>query len=953
MLHWLKPPAKLPFAIQRLPLVKTVWDRILPGVLAGLLVLGLIHLGLVQSLEHLGYNALFSLRGPIPWSRDIVVVEIDEESQRSAGQTVWTRDRYADLINQLSPAQPSVIVLNPLLSENDPQDMALVAAMGESGKVVLGQSWSDTDSAIVPALPLRAVAVDIGHVFSREDLDGLVRQIRLRRYGVPALSLVAANLHLRPLGERIVVENPNQELWINWPAAARELTHYSYADVMRGQVPLQFFRDKIVLVGITTSPMNSLQTPFDRAVPVSDMYLQAAAISNLLQQNDLRRLGNGWQGLLLLLLGGPVLSFGLMGWSFERRLMAWLGLCLGWLGLSVLLFHYQYWIPVAMPVLLVTLTGAAVALREQSRTNLLLRQSEERYALAVQGSNEGLWDWNLMTNQVYYSPRWKEMLGWEESEVGDRLEEWYERVHPDDLDSLKAALQEHLDGYTAHFEHEHRMIHREGSYRWMLTRGVAIKHRDGTAYRMAGSQSDITQRKEAEDQLWHNAYYDDLTGLPNRAFFLDRLRQAIAFSQEYPLCFHAVLLIDLDRFQVVNNSLGNSVGDQLLIATAHRLKGFLPSEAVVSRLPGDEFAILLPNIEDEREATRTAEQLQQILARPFNVGDQEVYITISIGIAISSARYTQAEHMLQDADTALHRAKASGKARHQVFDPAMHNRMLARLKLENDLRRAIAQEERYAMIGADNPEPELFLHYQPLVQLDTRRIVGFEALIRWYHPSTGFLSPGKFIPMAEETGQIIPLGWWILRQACRQMNRWQMQFPDLPPLTINVNLSSRQFSLPDLTQQIQGILYETGLDASSLKLEITEGTIMENGRAVIDMLYQLRSLGIQLAIDDFGTGYSSLSYLYRFPINTLKIDRSFITKMHTDKDSAAIVRTIINLAHSLGLDVTAEGVEDPEQVTRLKEMNCECGQGFLFSKAIDAEAAEALLSQTELIQDFT
>ncbi|RMF63943.1 MAG: EAL domain-containing protein [Cyanobacteria bacterium J069] len=952
MLHWLKPPSKLPLKIQRMPLVKTAWEQLLPGVIASLLVLGLIHLGLVQSLEHLGYNALFKLRGPIPWSSQVVIIEIDETSQRTTGQALWTHDRYADLITILSQSQPRAIVLNTLLSETDPQDAALVEAMEASGRVVLGQSWTDSDAAIVPPPALRAAAVGMGHVFSREDLDGLVRQIRLRRYGVPSLSLVAANLHLRPLGERVSVGQADQTLWINWPGPASETNRYSYMEVIQRQVPLQFFRDKVVLVGVSTAPLNSLQTPFDQSVPVSDMYLQAAAISNLLEQNDLHRPGGGWQGLLLLL-GGPVLSFGLMRWPFERQLITWLGLCFSWLLLAMLLFHYQYWIPVAMPVLLVTLTGAAVALREQSRTNLLLRQSEERYALAVQGSNEGLWDWNLLTDQVYYSPRWKEMLGWDETEVGDRLEEWYERVHPDDLDSLKAALSEHLNGHTAHFEHEHRMIHREGNYRWMLTRGVAIKHRDGTAYRIAGSQSDITQRKEAEDRLWHNAYYDDLTGLPNRAFFLDRLRQAIAFSQEYPLCFHAVLLLDLDRFQVVNNSLGNTVGDQLLIATAHRLKGFLPSEAVVSRLPGDEFAILLPNIEDEREATRTAEQLQQILARPFNIGDQEVYITISIGIAISSARYSQAEHMLQDADTALHRAKASGKARHQVFDPTMHNRMLARLKLENDLRRAIAQEERYAMIGADNPQPELFLHYQPLIQLNTRQIIGFEALIRWYHPNTGFLSPAKFIPMAEETGQIIPLGWWILRQACRQMNRWQMQFPNLPPLTINVNLSSRQFSLPDLTQQIQGILYETGLDASNLKLEITEGTIMENGRAVIDMLYQLRSLGIQLAIDDFGTGYSSLSYLYRFPINTLKIDRSFIAKMHTDKDSAAIVRTIINLAHSLGLDVTAEGVENPDQVTRLQEMDCEFGQGFLFSRAIDAEAAEVLLSQTELIQDFT
>lgn len=933
-----------------------LWRQFLPGLVALVLVAGLLGLGICQSLENLVYDALFRLRGPIPWSDQVVVIEIDDRSLQALGRFPWPRDRYAQLLQVLAEAEPSVVVLDILMPEPSPEDTELAQAMQTLGRVVLAQSWDEMGSPLFPTETLQAAALGIGHVYKQEDLDGLTRRLELQKQGIPSLAVVATQAHFL-LNESVPLPSPDQTFWLNWSGPSKQANHYSFLSVLKqDDISPATFRNKIVLLGVTASAMDSLQTPFDRNPPSSGVYLQATAISNLLQQNSLHRLSPGWLWLMLLL-GGPGLSVVLSHWRFEQRFIAGIVLCLGCAGLGILLFQVGVWIPVATPIIMVIVTGAVVALREQVRMNALLRQSEERYALAVRGSNGGLWDWNLLTDRVYYSPRWKEMLGFQDEEIGDRLEDWYSRVHPDDLESLKAAIADHCDGKTTHFEHEHRMVHQDGTYRWMLSRGVAVQTKDGKPYRMAGSQTDITARKQVEERLWRSAYYDDLTGLPNRVFFLERLRQAIAYAQEHPLCYYAVLLLDVDRFQVVNNSLGNSVGDQLLSAIGHRLKAFLPREAILARLSGDEFAILLNSIEDVRDATRMADQVQQILALPFNLDGHEVFITLSIGIAPSSNRYLEPDHIMQDADTAMYRAKALGKARYQVFDPAMHNRMLARLKLENDLRRALANERRTAAEltdptdDAESDRPELMLYYQPIVQIETGHITGFEALARWQHPKSGLLSPAKFISMAEETGLIIPLGWWILRQACRQMRHWQTRFPDLEPLTINVNLSSRQFTLSGLTEQIQFTLHETGLKPSSLKLELTEGTILESGKSVIDVLHQLRALGIQLAIDDFGTGYSSLNYLYRFPINTLKIDRSFITKMNIDSDSAEIVRTIVTLAHNLRMDVTAEGVETEAQSAQLLAMGCEYGQGFYYSKPLDAKAVEQVLVQEQARQN--
>jgi diguanylate cyclase (GGDEF)-like protein/PAS domain S-box-containing protein len=491
-----------------------------------------------------------------------------------------------------------------------------------------------------------------------------------------------------------------------------------------------------------------------------------------------------------------------------------------------------------------------------------------------------------------------------------------------------------------------------------------IRDSRGQITHYLGIQRDVTQRKLAEAQLRYEAFHDALTGLPNRAFFIERLHTCIERVKQCSNYLFAVLCLDLDRFKVINDSLGHKAGDKMLVAIANRLKASVQPGNTVARVGGDGFAILLENITDIGNVSTIANQLQTELQQPLQLEGQEVFTTASIGIAVSMLWYECPEDILRDADMAMYRAKALGKARSAVFNKTMYRHAVNRLQLETDLRRAI-------------PQRELQLYYQPIVCLTTGKISGFEALVRWQHPTRGLVSPGEFIPVAEETGLILPLGEWVLREACLTAKKWQLKFSNPNPLTISVNLSGRQFGQPNLSAKIDQILCETGVERQSLKLEITESAIMENAESTggisngivvassgvvksgrlgtasddaIAILEQLRSLGVQLGIDDFGTGYSSLSRLYRFPINTLKIDQSFIKRMHVGSEgencssSCKIVRAIVMLAHNLGLDVTAEGIETPEQLTELRKLGCESGQGYFFSKPITAVEAEALLA---------
>jgi diguanylate cyclase (GGDEF)-like protein/PAS domain S-box-containing protein len=476
-------------------------------------------------------------------------------------------------------------------------------------------------------------------------------------------------------------------------------------------------------------------------------------------------------------------------------------------------------------------------------------------------------------------------------------------------------------------------------------------------------QRDVTERKQTEAQLRYAALYDALTGLPNRAFFMNQLHSCVERSQECPDYLFAVLFLDIDRFKVINDSLGHKAGDKLLIAIANRLKASVRPGDTVARLGGDEFAILLADLTDIGHVFSLANLLQIELREPLQLAGQEVLITASIGIALSIFAYECPEDILRDADMAMYRAKALGKNRYAVYNKTMHQQAVKRLQLETDLRRSI-------------PQQELRLYYQPIVCLATGRISGFEALVRWQHPTRGLVSPAEFIPVAEETGLIVPIGEWVLREACIRARDWQLIFPNQKPLTMNVNLSGKQLAQPNLYEKIDQILSETGVERQSLKLEITETAIMENaesslsaytlkdasprvtvgasattsGESAIAILERFRSLGVQLGIDDFGTGYSSLSRLYRFPLNTLKIDQSFIKRMDRNRDEQQgtspykIVKAIVTLAHNLGLDVTAEGIETREQLAELRKLGCESGQGYFFSKPLDPAKAEALIA---------
>jgi diguanylate cyclase (GGDEF)-like protein len=445
---------------------------------------------------------------------------------------------------------------------------------------------------------------------------------------------------------------------------------------------------------------------------------------------------------------------------------------------------------------------------------------------------------------------------------------------------------------------------------------------------------DITDRKRAEEQLLHDAFHDALTGLPNRALFMDHVKMAIQRSRRSGNRLFAALFLDLDRFKIINDSLGHMVGDQLLVGIAHRLEMCLRPGDTVARLGGDEFTILLEDLATSDDALDVARRVQEAVTQPFNIGGHEVFTTASIGIALSNTGYERAEDLLRDADTAMYRAKLLGKKRHVVFDKEMHDRAMELLQIETDLRRAISRKE-------------FFLNYQPIVSLETGKVSSFEALVRWRHPERGLVMPSEFIPVAEETGLIVPLGLWVLNEACRQMHEWQKLQRADEHVTVSVNLSSRQFSQADLIDQVSAALRDSGLRAGSLKLEITESMVMENIDTAIGMLTQLRGLGVGLSIDDFGTGYSSLSYLHRFPIDTLKIDRSFVTQMTDNTENAEIVRTIVTLARSLNMDVIAEGVETREQLGQLSDLGCDYGQGYLFSRPVGATQALELLLNVE------
>jgi len=569
-----------------------------------------------------------------------------------------------------------------------------------------------------------------------------------------------------------------------------------------------------------------------------------------------------------------------------------------------------------------------------------LVESQERYALAARAANDALWDWDLISNRIYYSERWFRMLGLEPGEFLPNPEVWFSRAHPEDRQPLRLAIQDHLEEGGEHFEFEHRLRHADGSYRWIHCRGLAVRDKNRVASRFVGSMSDVTARKEAEAQLVHDALHDALTGLPNRVLFIERLQHAIQVVRRNPNMLSALIFLDLDNFKVVNDSLGHWAGDELLRAVAGRIDRCLRgsdlvarfgTEQSLARFGGDEFTILLGGIRDHDDAIRVAERILRELSQPFRFRGQEVYTSASIGIALVDESYDDPSKLLRDADIAMYRAKASGRSSYAIFDTAMHERAVQRLDLETALRQAMERGQ-------------LHLQYQPVIALDSGGICGFEALLRWRHPNRGLVAPGEFVPLAEETGLINPIGGWVLREACLQMSAWQRAFP-ARELFMAVNVSSRQFARQDLARQVRSTLEETGLEPGRLKLEITESVLLENNETFRGTLEQLHSQGVALHMDDFGTGYSSLSYLHRFPFEALKIDRSFVKQMEQGPRNQELVCSIVKLAHALGMRTTAEGVETEEQLSWLRQRRCQFAQGFLFSRPVDASVARRLIEE--------
>src|ERR1700752_2769155 len=521
------------------------------------------------------------------------------------------------------------------------------------------------------------------------------------------------------------------------------------------------------------------------------------------------------------------------------------------------------------------------------------------------------------------------LLGYSEQEL--RATSFQMMTHPDDLRHVQSYIQRVLEGYIQSHEQEKRYIHEQGHTVWVQWHVSLLKDSESGSKRLFFQVQDITDRKLAEERLT----LDTLTGLPNRARFFDLLKLRVARKSANKQC--AVLMLDVDRFKLVNDSLGSASADQLLIQIAHRVKTCMRQNDVLARVGGDEFAVLLDDVSGEEEASSVATRIQQALAISFNLLGQEVYTTMSIGIALGSDYADNVPDMLRDAETAMHRAKVRGKARYEIFGHDMHGELMSRLKMETDLRRACERDE-------------LFFDYQPIVSLQNRTLIGFEALVRWRHPECGLIPPKEFIPVAEETGLILTIGQPVLRSACRQAREWLEKYPSSPPLFVSGNLSVKQFNEPGLVENIAQLLEESGLPPRCLKLEITESVFSDNIEAAVKLLTQLRSLGVQLSIDDFGTGYSSLSYLQRFPIDTLKIDRSFVTQMMENEENLAIVRTIVALAQNLGMDVVAEGVETEDQLRLLRKLECENGQGYLFSTPLGGQQLDQFIANYNVIE---
>lgn len=555
-----------------------------------------------------------------------------------------------------------------------------------------------------------------------------------------------------------------------------------------------------------------------------------------------------------------------------------------------------------------------------------------RYELAVSGSNDGVWDWNLQTDEVYYSKRWCEILGYLESELDSIPSSWLSRVHPDDVSLLDTAIHSHISNVTDCLAYEYRLRHKNGHYRWVLTRGKLVMDDNDRPWRLVGSQTDISDRKNSEQLIAYNAFHDPLTGLANRALLMERIEQMVIHSRRDETHSYAIMFLDLDKFKEINDNLGHEAGDVILKTVAKRIAVCVREGDTLARFGGDEFVILVAGTCTEKDVLGLAERILKEMAKPIHVLSHELHIGVSIGIVTDTASYEDSESSVRDADLALYHAKSNGRNRYELFKPSMHMNTSKHFALQ-------------ATLSGAKDRKELVMFYQPILSLATGQVRGFEALMRWKHPENGFIYPLDFIPVAEETGLINEIGAWGIHQSCQQLKAWRSEIPEAQDWFVSVNVSGKQLESEMFSGQVNQALLESGVSGENLVVEITENVLMHDIRQIEPKLQLLKDMGVVLAIDDFGTGYSSLAVLNDFPFDVLKIAREFVLNIHTKPKSERTVRLIHMLAEEMKMKTVVEGIENDQELDTIMKIGCDLAQGFLFSKPKHAEEIAKYLAE--------
>ncbi len=894
---------------------------------------------------------------PQPQPQDVVIVAIDEPSLSALGRWPWPRRRHAELIERLSAADAKAIAFDISFSEPDTVDPLgddlLATAIKENGRVILPVLPERLDNQMLEVLPLPAVAsaaAGLGHSDVELDPDGMVRRIFLRA-GIgsavwPSFALALLQLtDPKAAGPYFAPDTADGQptspyAWIRrFPVAfpyvgpPGRFERISYADALRPEVSQQAFRDKIVLVGMTAVGMGqALATPVSgSAEAMSGVELNANLFSALRRGMTLRELEVGWRlcstGLLAFL---PALLY---PWTKPR----WTPLAAGVLVLLTLIASaamlrlLHLWFPPAAALLALGLSYIFWSWRRLEQTAQTLAEEKERAETTLQSIGDAVITTDSAGRIGYLNPIAEALIGVSLKEArGAPLSEVLVIRQPGSQETISCPVDRCLrEGCGNTLTADGILVGRSGEEHAIRASAAPLRNPRGTITGVVLSISDVSEARRLAHQMAFQANHDSLTKLPNRYLFQDRLEHAILRSRrgQEPL---AVLFADLDRFKRVNDSLGHAAGDTLLCDVASRLEGCVRAEDTVARLGGDEFVVLLEDLRHPDLASVVANKVIQALLPPFAMEGHEFFLTCSVGIAVFPRDGDDGQTLLKNADAALYRAKEQGRNTFRFFTAEMNVQILERLSLEHDLRYALSRRQ-------------LRLNYQPQLDLATGRLVGVEALLRWLHPDRGLIAPSDFIPLAEDTGLIVPIGEWVLRSACSRAAQWQA--PDHEPLRVAVNLSTRQFLHSDLVGIIAQVIRESGLAPSCLELEITESLLMPDVEGAISTLGALKAMGVKIAVDDFGTGYSSLSYLKRFPLDRLKIDRSFVREISTDSDTAAIALAVIAMAHSLRLHVLAEGVETPEQLAFLRARQCDEIQGYLISRPLSASHTTKLLSR--------